>query len=476
MSWILLFSLSEWIIRLVMLPVVTSRRRPNTAMAWLLLIFFIPWAGLVLFLIIGTRRFPRSRRLQLRHTVSQIEKATERFADDPNIVHPQLNPQLDSTVRMAEQLGLLPILGGNKIEFLADTQQAIDRLIADIDSAKHHAHLLFYIFSDDATGRSVMDALGRASERGVTCRLLVDSVGSWKSLRSLTALATERGVELHEMLPVSIYHRVRRRMARIDLRNHRKLAVIDGQIGYAGSQNIVDANYGHKDMAWIDLMARMTGPICLELQTIFIVDWNQESNELLTGPDILVSPTLVGDTPVQTLPSGPSFPVQNYQRLVVSAIHAAQRRVIITTPYLVPDEPLLQAMQVAVLRGVDVDVIVPRKGDQIIVAAAARAYYQDILDAGVHLYLHGQGLLHSKTMTVDDSIALLGSSNFDIRSFAINFELNMLLYGPEVTQRLRGLQLHYMAQSERLDARQWRRRPRSRQIVDNMARLMSPLL
>ena len=282
-----------------------------------------------------------------------------------------------------------------------------------------------------------------------------------------------RGIVLRVMLPVNLF---RRRMTRVDLRNHRKLAVIDGRIAYTGSQNIVDASYGHRDLAWYDIMVRLTGPITLELQAIFVADWYQESQEVLTGPEIFVRPERTGNIPAQALPSGPAFPVENYQRLVVNAIYDAQDRVIITTPYFVPDEPLLQAIQVAVWRGVQVDLIVPRRCDQIIVGAAARAYYDDVLEAGANLYLHTKGLLHAKTMTVDESIALLGSSNFDIRSFAINFELNMLLYGAGVTSRLRDRQLKYLDDSIKLDWREWGNRPAARRLMDNIARLMSPLL
>ena len=305
------------------------------------------------------------------------------------------------------------------------------------------------------------------------CRVLVDDVGSRKPLRSLWAKMKAKNIELRTMLPVGIF---RRSMARIDVRNHRKLAVIDGHIAYAGSQNIVDASYGHKDLAWHDMMVRLTGPITLELQAIFVTDWHQESQEVLTGPDIFVRPELTGNVPAQTLPSGPAFNVESYQRLVVGAIYDAQRRVIITTPYFVPDEPLLQAIQMAVLRGVQVDLIVPKRCDQIIVGAAARAYYDDVLEAGAHLYLHTKGLLHSKTMTVDESVALIGSSNFDTRSFAINFELNMLLYGVDVTTRLRACQLRYLHDAIKLDPQEWSRRPATRRLLDNMARLMSPLL
>ena len=264
-----------------------------------------------------------------------------------------------------------------------------------------------------------------------------------------------QGIEIHPALPVGI---LRRRMARIDMRNHRKLAVIDGAIAYAGSQNIVNADYGHKDLAWHDIMARMTGPITMELQAIFVADWHQETLEILTGPDIFVDPVLTGDVPAQILPSGPIFPVENYQRLVVNALHSARRRAIITTPYFVPDEPLLQAIQIAVWRGVTIDLIVPERCDQKVVGAAARAYYEDVLDAGANLYLYTAGLLHAKTITIDDSIALIGSSNFDIRSFEINFELSILLYGADVTRRLREQQLNYLRNASPLDITQWRQR------------------
>lgn len=473
MSWILLYTTSEWAIRLIMLPIITSRRRPDTAMAWLLVVFFLPWPGLVLFLTFGSNRLSPRRKQKSAECFRRLEQEGQRFVGDPNIVHPKLTPQLDSTVRMAEQLGSLPILGGNRVEFLADTQLVIDRLIADIDRAENHVHLLFYIFSDDDTGKQVMDALGRAEARGVQCRLLVDSVGSWRSIRSLAAKSKALGIEMYEMLPVGVF---RRRIARFDLRNHRKLAVIDGRIAYTGSQNIVNADYGRKNMAWHDMMVRLTGPISIELQAVFVTDWYLESGQMLGGNAVFASPELDGSVAAQTLPSGPIFPVENYQRLVVSAIHGAQQRVIITTPYFVPDEPLLQAIQIAVWRGVQVDLIVPQRCDQRIVGAAARAYYQDVLDAGAHMHLHTQGLLHSKTMTVDNSIALIGSSNFDIRSFAINFEINMLLYGADVTERLRHQQLKYLGDSIELSAEEWQQRSRSARIVDNMARLMSPLL
>ncbi len=472
MIW-LAYAISEWAIRLIMLPVVTRRRKPNAAMAWLLLIFFLPWVGLFLFLIFGTIQFPRSRRRRVAEIRAKIETEAKRFVGHPNVVQPDLGPQLASTIQIAQRLGNFPILGGNEVTFIAATNEVITRLIEDIDCAKTHVHLLFYIFRDDETGMRVIDALGRATNRGVDCRVLVDDVGSRKSLRSLNAKMQARGVKIYSMLPVGVF---RRHMARIDMRNHRKLAIIDGAIAYTGSQNIVNADYGHKDLAWHDMMVRLTGPIVIALQAIFVTDWHQESREVLTGPDIFIDPVLTGDVPAQTLPSGPIFAVENYQRLVVSALHGAHQRVVITTPYFVPDEPLLQAIQIAVWRGVRIDLIVPQRCDQLIVGAAARAYYDDVLEAGAHLHLHTNGLVHSKTMTVDDSIALIGSSNFDIRSFEINFELSMLLYGNDVTRRLRLQQLKYIEDSYELNTYEWNQRSAARKLIENTARLLSPLL
>ncbi len=473
MSWYLLYNICEWVIRLVMIPVVTSRRKPDTAMAWLLVIFFWPEVGLVLFLAFGSRRLPWNLWRHKRVLASQPDPQARRLARHPNIIHPDVGAALEPTVTMAERLGNFPILGGNRVEYLNDTQEVVDQLVADITAARHHVHLLFYLFQDDKTGDQVIRALAGAVQRGVTCRVLVDAVGSWSSLRSLTWRMRSAGIEFEETLPVGIF---RRKMARIDVRNHRKLAVIDGTIAFTGSQNIVDADYGHKDLAWHDLMVRVTGPVTTELQAIFVNDWHQETDESLSGPEIFPEVHSHGEVAAQVLPSGPNYQVENYQRLVVSAIHGARRRVIITTPYFVPDQPLLQAIQVAVLRGVDVDLIVPSRCDQIIVGAAARAYYEDVLEVGARLHLYPTGLLHSKTMTVDDSIALIGSSNFDIRSFAINFELNMLLYGPEVTSRLRYEQMAYLADSQQLDLETWRQRASFRRVLDNIARLMSPLL
>jgi cardiolipin synthase A/B len=472
-SWSLLYYLSEWIIRVVMLFVVPRKRTPNSAMAWLLVVFFLPWPGLILYLMLGRYRLPRRRIEQHGEFLEALRAADQRLAGDPNITHPEIGLHAQEAVKLAEKLGYMPILGGNDVELIAATEDFIDKLLADIDAARQHVHLLFYIFADDGTGRRVAESLARAVARGVKCRVLVDAVGSRPMFKRLARRMIEQGIEVRQALPVGLF---RRRMARVDLRNHRKLAVIDGRVGYTGSQNLVDAGYGRKDLAWYDLMVRLSGPILLELQSVFAADWYFETEEVLEGSEYFPQPPLVGEIAVQTLPSGPTYPTENYQRIVVAALYAAERRVTITSPYFVPDAAFLQAMQTAVLRGVEVELVVPRRCDQILVGAAGRSYFDDVLEMGVKLYLYDKGLLHAKTMCVDDAIAFIGSSNFDIRSFALNFEINLLFYGPEVAIQLHSQQRRYMADSFPLTAARWEQRPAARKLFQNIARLLSPLL
>ena len=471
--WSMALYISEWVIRIVMLFVVPRRRKPASAMAWLLVIFFLPPVGLVLYLLIGRNRLPKRRIKQHARLLEEMRAVNSRFRDRARITKPSLGPTAAATEALAERLGDMPIIGGNSVEITAGNEAAINSLIADIDQAERHVHMLFYIYSDDAVGFRVCDALERAVKRGVKCRALVDAVGSKHFIKKLSRRMKEAGVEMRLALPVGL---LRSWVARLDLRNHRKILVVDGRIAYTGSQNIVDASYGHKDLVWRDMMLRLTGPIVLELQAVFVGDWFFETDEILDDDYIFPEIDEAGTVAVQALPSGPNYPTENYQRMVVAALHSATERVTITTPYFVPDDAFMQAMQTAVLRGVEVDLVVPARCDQIMVAAASRAYYEYVLEAGVKLHLYNNGLLHAKTMSVDTGIAFIGSSNFDIRSFALNFEINMLFYDRGVADSLREKQRQYIADSTLVSLDQWRKRSSVKRTFDNMAKLLSPLL
>ena len=465
--------IAEWIVRLVALFVVVHNRRPTAALAWLAVIFFQPWVGVVLYLLIGRHRLPRRRTRQYRRLIRRLEHLKKQFDGHPHVIHPELGPQCKTAITLAARYGSMPILDGNSITLISDTNHVIQQLIADIEKAKKHVHMLFFIFRNDDTGREIANALKQAAQRGVKCRLLLDAVGSWGTLRSIGDDLRKAGVEVYEALPVGF---LRRRAWRIDLRNHRKIVVIDGMTAYTGSQNIVDENYGYKNLVWHDLTARLSGPIVQELQTVFLEDWHFRTDQLLDEPDIFPPQEPSGTVPAQVLPSGPDDPIESYQRLVVAVLHSARERVVITTPYFVPDEPFLQAMQVVAQRDIVVNLIVPVKTDHPLIDMAGQAYFEELLEAGVRIFTYENGLLHAKTITVDDSIAFLGSSNFDIRSFSLNFEINLLLYGKEATQNLRERQMEYLHNSRAIDRSQWKKRGSFRRLGHDIAKLFSPLL
>ena len=336
-----------------------------------------------------------------------------------------------------------------------------------------HVHLMFYIWRDDKTGAAVCDALIRAEERGVRCRVLVDAVGSARFLRRRAPALREAGVEVHACLPVNLF---RRRFSRIDMRNHRKLAVIDGRIGYTGSQNIVDTDYGTKRIHWSDLMLRLTGPVVLQLQAVFCTDWFAETGQEIDRNSSFLPPETRGDHVVELFPSGPTYRTQNLHRLVVAMIYQAREEIIITTPYFVPDESLMQAIEVARLRGVHVKLILPEKSDQILVSAAQRSFYRELLEMDVEISLYKPGLLHSKTLTIDNRFALVGTSNMDIRSFALNLELNLILFDSHSVEMIIKQQSKYLQQATPLKLSHWQRRRRWKTLGEALARLLAPLL
>jgi cardiolipin synthase len=465
--------ITEWIVRFIALFVIVRKRRPSAALAWLVIIYFQPWIGIFLYLLIGRSRLPFRRTRQYTRLLKRLEHLKRQFEEHPHTSHPELGPQCKEAIVLAKHYGSMPIIEGNSVDLISDTNEVIDKLINDINMARDHIHMLFYIFQNDNTGYRVAETLKQAALRGVKCRLLLDAVGSWRMLRSIGHELRKAGVEVEDDLPVGF---LRRRASRIDLRNHRKIVIVDGKIGYTGSQNIVDDNYGHKNLIWRDLMARMSGPVVQELQTVFLENWNFRTDKLLDEKNIFPPPVLSGDVHAQVLPSGPNFPVENFQRLVVAVLYSARERVTITTPYFIPDEPFLQAMQVVAQRGVRVNLILPGKTDHPLVDMASHAYFEELLASGVKIFLYKAGLLHAKTMSVDDSIAFIGSSNFDIRSFSLNFEINLLLYGCEATGNLFKRQMEYLRDSSSIELSNWQNRGLLKRTSNDIAKLFSPLL
>lgn len=472
--WALAYVISEWLIRIGMIPVVARRRSPGTALAWLGVIFFFPLGGLFLFLVFGENRLGRRRGKAHGRALEVISSEERRSAMARHIARPHISQAQHDLARLSARLGGIGPLGGNAVRLITNTEAVIGSLVEAIDAAERHVHLLFYIFRDDETGSRVAEALVRAAARGVKCRVLVDEAASRPMLRHMAHRLRKEGVEVVAALPVNLARLV---LARIDLRNHRKVAVIDGRIGYVGSQNIVNADYGHKRVgAWRDMTARIVGPAALQLQEVFCQDWYFETGEGLTDSDVFPAPEQAGDVAVQLVPSGPDLRTDAFQQLLVAVIHEAEERIVMTSPYLVPEEALVLALRLAVLRGIQVDIIVPEVCDQRMVGTAARGFYPELLEAGVQIHVHQDGLLHAKTVSVDDAFGLVGSGNFDSRSFRLNFELSALLYGEHVTRELRARQLDYLKQTRELSLDEWMKRSRVLRSIESTARLVGPLL
>ena len=471
-EWSLLYLVSEWVIRFAMLIYVPQKRSAAASRTWLLFIFLVPWPGLIVYWLFGRIYLP-ARRLQMQKRASRFIREAQAQIGARVAAEPELSPALLCIPELARQLGDFDVLAGNRVEILVDYTGTIDRVIADIDSAKKHVHMLFYIFLSDESGQRVGKALMRAANRGVQCRVLMDAVGSGGGLERLAPVLRSGGIEVREMLPVGLF---RRNTARFDLRNHRKIAVIDGTTGYTGSQNIADPKFvsGYPNE---ELMVRLTGPVVAELQAMFLADHYFETGTVLDPKDLFPDQVHAGRSPCQLVPSGPGYLRENGRELIVAMLYAAQERIVVTTPYFVPDEPFLHAICAARLRrGVKVHLVLSRHANQMITQFAQRSYYDDLLEAGIEIHLYRPRFLHAKHLTIDDEIALIGSTNMDIRSFALNAEINLVVYDRSIVRELRRLQESYFANSERLNAAAWKKRPLVDKVIQNTARLMDSFL
>lgn len=483
LSWITIIVLaSDWIIRIgLAVRVIMRRSSVPVTLAWLLILLFMPFVGIGIYLLVGENRLGHRRVRRYNRLCEEIDGETVAMWRHH---HLDWEPEEDSyrqAARMGAAVSGLPPLMGNALELLSSTSGMLDRLIADIDAAIHHCHLLYYIWMETGRGVEVANAMVRAAQRGVQCRVIVDAVGSKAFVRSKIARRMrDADVKVVQALPVSP---LRMLLARVDLRNHRKLAVIDGRIGYVGSQNITDETFKFNPRTgigpWVDASLRLEGPAVYALQTVFLRDWLLDSSEEFDSfdpyfPDDI--PSQPGGSVLHVIPSGPGTQLDAVHQSFLSTIYAARDELVITTPYFVPDEATKSALCMAAMRGVEVVIVVPQRLDARLVAAAARSHYPDLLDAGVRIYEYTSGLLHAKTMTADRKLAIIGSANVDMRSFWLNFEITLFIYDDDFSSLVRFMQKDYLNQSREVRREDWSRRSVVLRFADNCAQLISPLL
>lgn len=476
MPWLAIYVGIGWVILAVMVPVILRRQfAPGAAVAWLGIVFLHPYIGGLLYLLVGETRLGPKRVERHRALVKHYRCADWETAEGLTEVR-RVAPEFEPMVLQAAKISGMPAVAGNCVDFIGDSKEMVARLAADIDAASRQVHLLFYIFARDESGTRVADAVLRAAKRGVKCRVLVDAVAGRKFFHrnGLGRVLLAAGVEVAAALPVAP---ISRRLPRMDLRNHRKLAVIDDRIGYAGSQNLINADYGGRHGApWVDLTARYTGPVVSQLGIVFAEDWAFETGTVLEAPPRRESEACGEGTLMQVVPTGPTSTGENYRRVLLAALQCARTRVSLTTPYFVPDDPTLVALMMAVDRGVEVSLLVPLVSDHGFTAGAGRAHFGRLLDGGVKIYQYRPGLLHGKSVVVDDGLALVGSANLDVRSFNLNFELTVLIYGAEAVGRLAEIHAGYVAASCAVDPVAWRKRAAWKRYGDIAISLLSPLL
>jgi cardiolipin synthase len=475
---ILILTVVDFIIRVLALGIIPGNRRPTTAMAWLLGIFFVPALGLVLFLLFGNFRLSRRRREQQEAVNTRIRAGTSELAaiestyDGPEWVA--------SAADLNKTLGSLPMLDGNSVELLPGYPDSVQAMAAAVRNAETFVNAEFYIMSTDHVTDDLLTALEEAAERGVEVRILFDHLGTLriKGYRKLIKRLKASKIRWRPMLPLRPVHGQWRRP---DLRNHRKIMVIDGEVAFTGSQNLIEPSYNnprHRKVGreWVELMACMRGPIVNTLNVVFATDWLSETDESLENQLGHQPDSGAGDITAQVVPSGPGFITENNLRLFNTLIYSAQHKVSICSPYFVPDDSLLYAVTTAAQRGVDVELFVSEKGDQFLVHHAQQSYYQALLEAGVRIYLYkAPFVLHAKHFTIDDEVAVLGSSNMDMRSFSLNLEVSVMLLGADIVERIRAVEDTYRDISHELKLEDWKKRPMLVKYVDNVARLTATL-
>ncbi len=472
----------EVVLRLVALGIIPGNRKPSTGMAWLLLIMVEPIIGFLVFQLFGRTRLEGRRVERQRRAIDAVRARSEALplGYDASAVPPEIR----TVAELNQALGALPMTGGNEVQLWPDYAGVIEEMAAEVDRARSFVHVEFYITAWDEVTDPLFQALERAADRGVAVRLLFDHLGSRgiPGYRSMKRRLRSTLIQWRPMLPIQP---LRGRFRRPDLRNHRKLVVIDGSVGFTGSLNLVEPGYNkpknHRlGREWVELMVRLEGPVVGALNAVFATDWYVETAETVDlvpvhgAPDR--RPDEIFEVPCQVVPSGPGIVAENNLRMFTSLIYSANERISLTSPYFVPDESLLYAVTTAAQRGVDVELFVSEVSDQFMVGHAQASYYRALLTAGVRIYRYPAPLvLHAKHFTVDDKVAVVGSSNMDMRSFGLNYEISLMLPDRAVVARMREVEDSYRALSRELTLEEWRQRSAPAKYVDNVMRLTAAL-
>ena len=468
MSQVLNILFAAALISLIIL-IISQNRHPVRTLAWILILCLLPGLGLVLYLLFGTDK--RKDRLISDKRLDQLK--SEVAASNSLMLRKQVPNGHEDLATLLWMTNKAIPLAGNDVKVYTSFDPMLEDLLTDMDKATDHVHFEFFKFEDDKAGRKVGEKLRELAARGLEVRVTYDSAANLTRYKFYRWLR-KGGVQVHSFLPVILPFLT----STTNYRNHRKIVVIDGKVGYLGGMNIADRySKGIRGGVWRDTHARIQGPAAAELQTAFLVDWQYCSRRFVSGDRYFPCVEPCGDSIVQIATSGPMDEWKVTMQGMIRLITQAQRYVYIESPYFIPTEPVMLALKNAALSGVDVRIIIPYYGDKgVLVPLASRSYVEEALIAGVKIYFYGGGYLHSKTLVSDGTVCTVGSTNLDVRSFEQDFEINAFIYDAAVSRKLRDAFLSDMENSTRVTLEQWRKRSTWEKFKESFARLFSPIL
>lgn len=475
-----LILLGYWLLIVTTTLSIIFRRRPTTyVVAWMLVIYILPIVGVILYFALGEAHLGQTRVRRVQKMRPLIRLFIQQLSTLSDIFTTKVSAVSHSVFQLCKHQTGLDGIHGNHIELLTTTDAIFDKLIADIEQAKSNIELIFYIWNKGGRADDMEYALIRAAERGVVCRLMLDSAGSRHFLKTTESQKMrDAGIIIVESLAVNVFRFMFRRL---DLRQHRKVVIIDNTLSYTGSMNIVDPRYFKQNKRvgeWVDIMIRMSGPITILMSSIYASDWELETGKPLSLPQR----THFSENPeekshiMQLIASGPGYTENMIQQVLLTAIYAAQEQIIFTTPYLVPSDEIFNAICTAAQRGVEVIIIIPKKNDSLMVDWASRAFFSELLDKGVKLYQFKDNLLHTKSVLIDNQLSLVGTVNLDMRSLWLNFEITAVIDDAKFANSLSSLLQSYLACSEKINAQIWKKRPFWQRISERIFYFFAPLL
>ncbi|MFN0196248.1 MAG: cardiolipin synthase [Planctomycetaceae bacterium] len=472
--WALLIS-GGYLLTMVLIPwvIVMKKRQPVSTIAWIMAIIILPYVGALLFLVFGVNRVERRTARKLDANM-KMQRLLPGVAAYQFVASENMDPQQSRLMKLANRLSDTVPTQGNQIQILSDTNQTLSLIEKAIEEAENSLHLEYYIWRPDRTGTRLRDLLIDKAKQGVKIRFLYDGIGSIELGRKFLRSMRDAGIQVASFLPGASF----RERWSVNLRNHRKIVIADGTVGFTGGMNIGDEYLGRNRSIgfWRDTHLRMEGPGVLQLQQVFAEDWYYATGEELTHPELFPTPKSLGQTTAHVLAGGPDNSEPLFLSLMFAAINEAQHRVTLETSYFVPPDSLIMALESAALRGVEVRLLLAGKPSYFWTVFAGRSYYDSLLKAGVQINEYSRGLLHSKTLTIDGSWSMVGTPNFDTRSLWLNFEVAVVSYDARIASLLEEHYLHDMRDSKSIVDADWHKRPFLHTLAENTCRLFSPVL